>query len=705
MKLRHPLLLMSLLTLSLPWAGCKYIQQVEDTLRQGQGLGISSTAQAVAARIESEPALLRSSLTHSLAPYPPPEHAEPFYAHYLPKAPTLLDGYEDDWQPWGFEKKRFEDKEREQWALEMMGGIHNDHLYLFLKIDDNDIQYHNPTQHQLASGDYILLTGLRGDSFTQYVIATSAPGSITARYTNSQQQIQSEYRIKGILREHYRGYQLELKVPLSLVSDGFGLSAIDRRKTGEKTNSLHHSLGTTTPLTPGAAPLILPMPHLERTLNVFERPGLQLRIVDPKGWLLANGSEPMAPPAPKDHTPWVIEWVYKNALANEPLLERGLPENSGHWNFIEVSEAAEGSTSIQWYQQGERRLGSAAVPIWVNGEVAAIVLAEQSINQLQLLTNSAFNQLLSISLSAALLWGTSLILYASWLSWRVRRLSTAAEQMTSEDGQLQTIPERWPLLRAKDELGDLSRSYHTLLIRLHEYTDYLKSLASKLSHELRTPLAVVRSSLDNLNHEPLDTSAKTYSERAVAGVDRLSAILTAMSEASRVETSISSAEVEAFPLNELVTQVVESYKDVYLNHQLISTIKPEKFAEDHQHFEFRGAPDLLVQMLDKLVDNASDFCPPQGKIEVCLQDLDHHFQLSVTNEGPLLPEQMQGQLFDSLVSIREKRSDKAHLGLGLHIVRLIVSFHNGQVGAENLEDKSGVRFIITLPKSTIKSAI
>ena len=54
---------------------------------------------------------------------------------------------------------------------------------------------------------------------------------------------------------------------------------------------------------------------------------------------------------------------------------------------------------------------------------------------------------------------------------------------------------------------------------------------------------------------------------------------------------------------------------------------------------------------------------------------------------------MQGQLFDSMVSVREK-SGQVHLGLGLHIVRLIMDFHGGRVRAENLDDGSGVRFIL-----------
>jgi signal transduction histidine kinase len=58
---------------------------------------------------------------------------------------------------------------------------------------------------------------------------------------------------------------------------------------------------------------------------------------------------------------------------------------------------------------------------------------------------------------------------------------------------------------------------------------------------------------------------------------------------------------------------------------------------------------------------------------------------------------MQDQLFDSLVSLRPERGEKAHLGLGLHIVRLIAEFHGGRASAHNLADGTGVTFSIRIP--------
>ena len=67
-----------------------------------------------------------------------------------------------------------------------------------------------------------------------------------------------------------------------------------------------------------------------------------------------------------------------------------------------------------------------------------------------------------------------------------------------------------------------------------------------------------------------------------------------------------------------------------------------------------------------------------------------------TESGPLLPESMQQQLFDSMVSVRES-SERVHLGLGLHIVRRIVDLHQGSAQAQNLEDGSGVIFRWSFP--------
>jgi signal transduction histidine kinase len=286
---------------------------------------------------------------------------------------------------------------------------------------------------------------------------------------------------------------------------------------------------------------------------------------------------------------------------------------------------------------------------------------------------------------------------------RIRRLSRASSQVINADGSLN---DNFPVSHSNDEIGELSRQYAQLLERLRDYTDYLRSLSRKLSHELRTPIAVIQSSLDNLEQQP--EAGAVYLQRAREGLSRLGNILTAMSEATRLEESVHSNQAEEFDLVVLCRDLFAAYRGVYSDHSL-------EFNCELDSWPMLGVPDLIAQMLDKLIDNAASFTPPGGCITMTLRPQGAGtlrpqgvggspllgvggslVELSVANEGPLLPQSMQQQLFDSMVSVRES-SDRVHLGLGLHIVRLIVDFHAGSVQAQNLEDGSGVIFRVSFP--------
>jgi signal transduction histidine kinase len=220
-----------------------------------------------------------------------------------------------------------------------------------------------------------------------------------------------------------------------------------------------------------------------------------------------------------------------------------------------------------------------------------------------------------------------------------------------------------------------------------------EALASRLSHELRTPIAVVRSSLDNLQGDAVSAGAHVYVERAQGGLDRLAQILTRMSEATRLEQSIGLAEFERLDLAELVRGCVEGYRSAYAPREFVVDAPAEAIV-------LRGAPDLLAQMLDKLVANAVEFGVPARPIEVRVERAGGVARVSVANEGPPLPEAMRERLFESMTSVRDEAhrgGATPHLGLGLYIVRLVAEAHGGSAHAENRVGTSGVVVVVALP--------
>jgi len=331
---------------------------------------------------------------------------------------------------------------------------------------------------------------------------------------------------------------------------------------------------------------------------------------------------------------------------------------------------------------------SAAHPVWNRDEVAGAVVVEETTNPIASLRSEALERLLALTLTVFLGAAALLIGYASWLSHRIRRLRDEAEGAIDARGRIARLTSG---SNARDEIGDLSRSFSSMLARLAQYHTYLESMAGRLSHELRTPIAVVRSSLENLKLAESPEEAHTYVERAEQGLARLTTILQRMSEATRLEQSLRSAERERFDLTALVRGCVDGYRSAYRGTPFALELRGGAL-------EVSGGADLAAQLLDKLVENAVEFSLPGEPVRVLLEARDGAALLRVENKGPRLPAEMRGRLFDSMVSLRSERGGQApHLGLGLYVARLIAEYHGGTIEARDLPAGDGVAVHLRLP--------
>jgi two-component system, OmpR family, sensor histidine kinase ChvG len=457
----------------------------------------------------------------------------------------------------------------------------------------------------------------------------------------------------------------------------------------------------TTPVVSPPAPAMPRSPEIEQIIQGLSRTTARIWVVDRDLNVLARaGSLRSAPPANDAGTalPWLWQWLERELL--HPLYALVLKQPTEDFSeelagrvllpAREVDGALAGILTVDRRPtpDGKVVIVSAAHPIWVGDQVRGVVIVEETTNRVLAERNRAFERLFSIVLAALLIGSVALTLYASRLSARIRRLRDEAEAAIDAQGRVRgTVA----ATHAGDEIGDLSRSFSSVLSRLAQYASYQQNMASRLSHELRTPIAVVKSSLDNLRLTPLPDDARVYIERAQDGLNRLTHILTRMTEATRLEQSLGDAERERFDLARVAAGSVEGYRAAYPAKKIALEAPGGGIWVD-------GAPDLIVQMLDKLIANAIEFGTPGAAIVVRLTRVDLGVQLAVENEGPPLPADMQGRLFDSMVSVRsDQGGDAPHLGLGLYIVRLIAEFHGGRAVAANRTDGRGVVVAVTLP--------
>lgn len=675
MNLRRQLLIVSLMTLVLPWAGCQFIRETERALRTGQQDMLAGTALAIADALSQYPEEfpLEYSTDYRVG--------APLYGHLLEHAPSI-DGYVEDWP---IDSQSVQTFDGARGSFKVVAGLHGGYVYLFVAVADPEAAYLEPGTLPGALStdpspvDRVELVSISPPYLDErFLFAAEAPGRIVT-YIRSARGITPEPGVLAHWADVPGGYQLEARIPERVLGTNVGVTVTDAAADGETAVT---ASSFSTPL-PG--PLIRPSAELRDIAAGLVQPGMRLYVTDREGWRLAEtggvverqqaGSTPV--------TGWLRRF-YGAVVDEGTAAALAAPAPAGRERQAYVRRALDGEPDAGWFRS--ERDGSAVVavaqPVADGGGVIGAVVLQRGTDAILSLTNESLARLLNVTLIATIVVAIGLLGYASWLSRRIRRLSVAAEAALADPGPAVELPSAG----AGDELGDLSRSFANVLGALGEYNAYLRTLASKLSHELRTPLAIVMSSLDNLEHEQLDQAAKDYTRRAKDGAERLRRILNAMSEANRVEELMQNAELVRFDINPVLEATIKAYRDAY----------PERrFEYRGEPAEIAGAPELLMQMLDKLVDNAVSFSGVNDCIELTLERLEKTVCVTVENPGPPLPEQFRNRLFDSLVSVRASGEDR-HLGLGLYVARLVAEGHNGHIDAENTAQ--GVRFTVSIPR-------
>jgi two-component system sensor histidine kinase ChvG len=684
MSLRTKLLLLSLLTLILPWAGWKYAQQMENTLRSGQEAALLTTADVLSRVVASEPELLYR--VREVRDVFDPAHGD-LFAPLLPAQP-LVDGFADEWPEPTRPVPGLEAHLPDEPLLRL--GVHGRSLHFFAEVRAPRRSYEAATRDAIAPGGSDRLIILTRDEFGReraWSISALAPGPIIVRSCDVgspwRPHAEQTPHFTGIWRETSTGYAVELRGPLNQFGTQLAVFALDKDNA--------RIAGTQ-----GLAWLHTGSEALKQRLEQYAPEGVRVSVVDVNGWLLARAGAVNVPasstyPGLQRDEYGFMRSVYRGLFPSSsiPAQSYGLPY--GMWG-PPVDAAREGKDAAIWFDQagGEPSLVRAAVPVRFGDELLGALVVEQPGEQLVLVRELALTRLLNLTLVATLFAIIVTLVFAARLSHRIRRLSLAASTALTAEGR---IEHSIPGTHAKDEIGALARSFDTLLGRVKEYTIYLQTLGTKLSHELRTPLTIVSSSLDNLaSEETLPANAQSYVDRARSGTNRMHGILTALSEATRVEQSIEHTDRVRFDLRELIRNMGQAYSQTFAEHRIETHVPGEPCMID-------GSPDLIAQLLDKLMDNAADFTPVQGRITLALEAGPREYRLSVSNQGPLLPPQLNGRLFESLVSSRGSSDGKPHLGLGLYIVRLIADFHGSRVTATNLPDATGVAVTLEIPRT------
>ena len=692
--LRGKLLLATLTLLIFPLAGFSYLKELELFLKKNHSDSVIVIAKTIASVFKDNYSLIAlNTLTES--PY------RALYSHPL-SSQIIIDGYSDDW---------FSLQNRQQYFKQSLTSpdnafsllcANNDYFYYFL-ITVNKPENLNKNSFGMISesvAEYPDFINFQYLDYTRkiqnYRFKIDSPGWVNGYLINSDVPGINQ-QIRGVWQENNQGYTLEFRISSSQINQQIAFEL--QQQTSQNT---HHFYSTTKQsiATPEAAlqlnPFISTDPLSILRLKQLVPDKTQLWLLNKQHFVSAKTQKSLHSYNSTSHNFSLMSFYRRFYLffMNYPEQKAFYGSNSTQISNQAISKTLDGKTSADWLDNphSEQLTLSVVTPVFDNeANIIGTLILEQSNDTLLTLQDKTFEQILFLTLVLFFSVALTLLFFSTRLLRRIINLRNDTEKALAQDGEIKNQLYR----NDNDEIGDLARSFSSLLTRLEENNQYLKTLSGKLSHELRTPLTIIKSSLENMTALTLSDENHKYTLRAKEGCNRLNDLLNRMSEASRLEESISTMEKEAIDVVNFLTSYIDSIRAA--NPELMFIFEPSINKK-----VINLSPELIAQLLDKLYSNAISYHVKGTAIKLSLDYKDNNIIIAVSNYGELIDENKMDSIFNSLTSYRMKKNREVHLGLGLYIANLITNFHNGRLEAKNNQQELSVSFILTIPNQDTK---
>ncbi|WP_442600150.1 sensor histidine kinase [Neobacillus sp. D3-1R] len=269
------------------------------------------------------------------------------------------------------------------------------------------------------------------------------------------------------------------------------------------------------------------------------------------------------------------------------------------------------------------------------------------------------------------------LLGGRWLASTIMRpISNMIKTM--EEIETSGVPKTIPIEnKAKDELQTMAQTFNRMINRILENLTKQSQFVSDASHELKTPLTVIKSYANLLRRHGIEN--KEIAEEAIQAIH---------SEATRIqkmtETFLDIANLEKENVLEMIQvnlvtlcqNILKQLKDVYKREITLQY--------DHDPIIISADELKIKQVIIILLDNAIKYS--NGKIQVLIEQTDHHAIIKLKDKGIGIPEDEIDQIFERFYRVDKSRSrETGGSGLGLHIAKSIMKLHKGEIKISSKE--------------------
>jgi len=353
------------------------------------------------------------------------------------------------------------------------------------------------------------------------------------------------------------------------------------------------------------------------------------------------------------------------------------------------ADALKGNNSYETFKVGGKHpIRVITMPVMVNDKLVNLVQVGTSLQAVQETLRNLkiilFTAVPSVLIFAAL--------FARFMARRALKPISRIIDTARDIGQGQELSKRIPVLKIKDELGQLALTFNEMMNRLENSFKQVRQFSSDASHELRTPLTVLKGQ----NELILSKLRKPEEYQEVISsnleeINYMSKVLEDLFLLSKSDENQVSLDCRHFNLKPLVEEVCK-HAEVLAEEKNIKIIIA--FLEAVQ---VNGDEVRLRQMSWNILQNGIKYTQFGGELKVSLQNDGEFALLTIQDTGIGIPKEDLGFIFNRFYRVDKARSrDEGGSGLGLSICRQIAEAHKGTIEVESTLGV-GTRFKIRIP--------
>lgn len=271
------------------------------------------------------------------------------------------------------------------------------------------------------------------------------------------------------------------------------------------------------------------------------------------------------------------------------------------------------------------------------------------------------------------------LFFSGWLSWSINRLRAYARDVSA--GRKAEPP-----TSGGRQLSELARALAEMRERL-EGKQYVEKYVQNLAHEMKSPLTAVIGAAEILEGDPPAADRRRFADSIGEQARRLQAIIDRMLMLARVEQLQSPESGTPVDLGKLLASSMTLRRQQLDARRLDCSLLADEGLSTH------GDAFLLQQAILNLLDNAIEFSPEGGRIDIKLAAAEGQATITVRDHGSGAPDYALAQLFDRFYSLPRPATGRKSTGLGLALVREVARLHGGDAGFSNHPEGGGLAFI------------